>query len=1109
MDHKDIIKDTDAFFEIDITKAITNKTNKTKVMQNDHKSEKFTFRVPQHIEGHDMQTCKVEVHYTNIDEETKEETRDFDELKDIQVHQEDGGYITLSWLLKRSATKRAGLLSFLIRFYCMAEDGTIEYEWNTEPYKAISVVKGMNNAAAGVEQYADELEQWRKSLLEEITKAKEEAIKDVNVKPTEAVEKIEEARDNAIDAITGTENEDGAQQIAIKAIESKTKEIIATAETAITGDSEDSAQNRAIKAIEDKTGEIIDDAETAINGDDEDSAKSKAIDAVEERTSELIAEAEETINGDSEDSIQSKAKAKIEEAKNDAIDAVSGDSENSAKNKAIKDVQTEGEKIANNASVVINNIMTAFADATAQIGAKGKEATDAVEDAQNTAIESISGAKDDALDSMNELYIGISKGMTGLSTEALEKIAEKRSEAEKAIDDKHSYVDNLLDARLSTGQSEILRVWGQAEDAIAEKHTLATDDITQKHTDAANDITTKHTGAVNDIIQKHTDAVNEMQIIADSLPSDYMELSEDVSNKANAIKGTASGEEVVITDLSPDTHTLNVKVSGVDNPENVTVARLGKNILCFNEDCTPTYYQNVLWEYKPDRQEFLLTGKSNSTAVNSFVSLSEFLKFEPFIRSSRKYAVTLEHISGSITGGTSVTGIKCYIGSAQHVLPFPTSENKTVTEIIDGNEGSEIMRLYFGAGTYNVVFNDYTFRMKLELGDTATEWEPATCTIYTPNADGIVEGMTSLYPTTTILTNTDNAVIECEYNRDINKALDAEMPNKEDVANALKKTVTGSKLTITDLSPLVDKLKVKVTQSYVDSPYMYKRIGENLWDVNIKLNSNTGEYESALYPCQGGDTFDLFSSDSAVSQVNITYYDINKQVISSGAYNPLAASMLIIPENCHYFKVHRVISNSNEGVAFQTRITLYQVKKYTAENGIITIPAPFDPVVYLYAKDMSSQFECEYNKDINKALEENWELIASGTLTKEVSSIEIKDFSCSKIALKMKVMGSATNTTDNAPLAVWANSYTNNPTVRNNNLTNIFRNTSTAYISPEIFLEVKNKSIVGQLFGTAGSSYGYLNREENEAITLIFLKPDRADIVFGVGTTYELWGVRK
>ena len=61
--------------------------------------------------------------------------------------------------------------------------------------------------------------------------------------------------------------------------------------------------------------------------------------------------------------------------------------------------------------------------------------------------------------------------------------------------------------------------------------------------------------------------------------------------------------------------------------------------------------------------------------------------------------------------------------------------------------------------------------IQLELGATATEYESyKTPTEYTPSADGTVSGVKSLYPTTTLMTDTEGAIIEAEYNRDINKA---------------------------------------------------------------------------------------------------------------------------------------------------------------------------------------------------------------------------------------------------------------------------------------------------------------------------------------------------
>ena len=61
--------------------------------------------------------------------------------------------------------------------------------------------------------------------------------------------------------------------------------------------------------------------------------------------------------------------------------------------------------------------------------------------------------------------------------------------------------------------------------------------------------------------------------------------------------------------------------------------------------------------------------------------------------------------------------------------------------------------------------------MQLELGDTVTDYEPfaASCS-YTPNADGTVDNVLSVCPITSLMLDTDKATIDCEYNRDINKA---------------------------------------------------------------------------------------------------------------------------------------------------------------------------------------------------------------------------------------------------------------------------------------------------------------------------------------------------
>ena len=68
--------------------------------------------------------------------------------------------------------------------------------------------------------------------------------------------------------------------------------------------------------------------------------------------------------------------------------------------------------------------------------------------------------------------------------------------------------------------------------------------------------------------------------------------------------------------------------------------------------------------------------------------------------------------------------------------------------------------------------------LQLEIGNTATEFEPYMEKKYSPNDDGIVK-ITSLSPCMTLLTDTPGTVINCEYNRDTNKALTGNMVTAE------------------------------------------------------------------------------------------------------------------------------------------------------------------------------------------------------------------------------------------------------------------------------------------------------------------------------------------
>lgn len=163
------VHDTDTHFIIDpVTREMTNQASqKTCLIQHDHNSERFTFEVPAFIEGHDMLQCdSVQVHYINVDSQTKEQSAGVYEVTDFDtIPDEDKNGLCFSWLISHNATEYVGSLSFLVRFACYGDDGNLSYVWNTAIYSGISVSNGIDNGEAVINDYADILNKWYNEIL--------------------------------------------------------------------------------------------------------------------------------------------------------------------------------------------------------------------------------------------------------------------------------------------------------------------------------------------------------------------------------------------------------------------------------------------------------------------------------------------------------------------------------------------------------------------------------------------------------------------------------------------------------------------------------------------------------------------------------------------------------------------------------------------------------------------------------------------------------------------------------------------------------------------------------------------------------------------------------
>ena len=166
MAHTHAVIDSDNHFTINpVTREISNGSKKVKLMQGDHASEVFTFEIPRHVDGHDMSLCnKIAIHYINVGQIGS--NPDVHLVDDASVD-DAGENLIFSWLIYRTATKYPGTLNFLIKFSCVT-DGIIEYQWNTDIFKGITISTGMDNEETIVEEYSDILQKWKDDILAEV-----------------------------------------------------------------------------------------------------------------------------------------------------------------------------------------------------------------------------------------------------------------------------------------------------------------------------------------------------------------------------------------------------------------------------------------------------------------------------------------------------------------------------------------------------------------------------------------------------------------------------------------------------------------------------------------------------------------------------------------------------------------------------------------------------------------------------------------------------------------------------------------------------------------------------------------------------------------------------
>ena len=197
---------------------------------------------------------------------------------------------------------------------------------------------------------------------------------------------------------------------------------------------------------------------------------------------------------------------------------------------------------------------------------------------------------------------------------------------------------------------------------------------------------------------------------------------------------TVTGNPVRMNDVSPVEHQMGVVVS----VPGATVQRYGKNILPINTVQFPTG-DKVIWEGRISGS-FVLSYKHNLTdTANPSATLFRWWYEDGTVGYGYSVAsgTTAEKISGTITKIGVVSWCEAKGGSV--------------------------------------------YDIQLEYGTEPTGFEPgAAVQTVTAGADGTVNGVTSHYPTTTLVV--DNGVaIDCSYLRDIDTYIERLMSELTDV----------------------------------------------------------------------------------------------------------------------------------------------------------------------------------------------------------------------------------------------------------------------------------------------------------------------------------------
>jgi hypothetical protein len=219
------------------------------------------------------------------------------------------------------------------------------------------------------------------------------------------------------------------------------------------------------------------------------------------------------------------------------------------------------------------------------------------------------------------------------------------------------------------------------------------------------------------------------------------------SSVANALKDSASGNPIRLDDVSPLEHEMAVNISN-----GATLQRYGKNLL------PKDYFYH--FPDKDDTQCFIYGMQHGTYTLSGWVT-----KYPDDTSTATRLKLVVFYKDG--TTNLLFVGMDYECAECDGVPRY--KEGSITTDFTKEIDRIQVALDYSVRNNPNRIAEN----VMLEFGSTATEYEPyIEPTTYTADDNGNVKGVTSLYPTTTLIADS-GAIISAEYNKDTNKVVES------------------------------------------------------------------------------------------------------------------------------------------------------------------------------------------------------------------------------------------------------------------------------------------------------------------------------------------------